>query len=190
MNEQIDEYTSRCNDVHFVDADVRVREFRDDRGMYYNTAVNYCHYTRFRLFLEEVRLIGQPICTEKPGPRCLHANERSALAMIGYLGDLIAAQNYRDEPFEPKVMFGRSTDTTYEFVDVPIFVVRRGEPLGGAAVVVQHDGTTYYIPRPDFGSPTEARSLQTLELVLQTVQAATSQKDLPKTVPSVAVVKQ
>jgi hypothetical protein len=190
MNEQIDEFTSRCN-AHFIDVNVRIRDFRDDdRGIYYNTAVNYCHYSRFRIFLEEVRLVFYPICTEKPGPGCLPAKERSALEMIGYLGELIAAQNYIEEPFIPHVLYGRSVGPGYTLIDVPLFVVRRAEPLGSAAVAVQHDGATYYIPRPEFGSPTEERSLQTLELVLQTVQAATQPEDLPKTVPPVAVLKQ
>jgi hypothetical protein len=83
INEQIEEFTSRCNS-HFVDLDARVREFRDDQRIYYNTAVNYCHYSRFRIFLEEVRLSRYPICTERPGPHCLVAKERSPLEMIGW----------------------------------------------------------------------------------------------------------
>jgi hypothetical protein len=110
--------------------------------------------------------------------------------MIDYLGQLIAAQNYIDDPFIPLMLYGLSVENSFDFVDVPIFVVRRGEPLGSAAVVVQHGGLTYYIPRPDFGSPREERSLQTLDLVLQTVQAATIAKDLPKPVPTVSVLKQ
>jgi hypothetical protein len=109
--------------------------------------------------------------------------------MIGYLGELIAAQNYIDQPFMPKVQYGASVGTTFEFVDLPLFVVVRGEPIGNAAVVVRHNGVPFYIPRPDFGSPVEERSLQTLELVLQTVQAATTQKDVPTAVPPVAVLK-
>jgi hypothetical protein len=188
--EQIAEFSSRCHSDHFIDVDRRMRDFRSDTKMYYNTAVNYCHYARFRIFLEEVTLAGLPICPPKPGPQCIEAKERSALDMIGYLGQLIAAQNYIEEPFEPRMLVGHSIGPDFEFVDVPLFVVERGEPLGGAAVSVRHDGATYYIPRPSFGSRLEARSLQTLELVLQTVQAATSPDDLPKPVPSVSVIKQ
>jgi hypothetical protein len=196
---QIDEYTPRCTG-HFVDTITRMREFNDDPIMYYNTAVNYCHFERFRIFLEEVKLVqsrqiraklfSYPICLQEPKPGCLHADQRSPLDMIGYLGELIAAQNYIDDPFVPKVEFGFSIDSRFRLVDVPFFVVRRGEPLGNAAVVVRHNGVPYYIPRPDFGSLTEERSLQTLELVLQTVQAATQQKDLPSTVQTVAIAKQ
>ena len=183
MNEQIAEFTPRCTE-HFVDPNRRVREFHADPGMYYNTPVNYCHFTRFRIFLEEANLV----CNRKPGPSCPRAMERSALDMIGYLGELIAAQNYIEEPFVPMVMFGHSTATDFEFIDVPLFEVKRGVPLGNAAVAVQHEGTTFYIPRPDFGSPVEARSLQTLDLVLQTVQAATHRDDLPSTLPSFGII--
>lgn len=191
MAEQIVKYEFDCHSHHFTDINERMHEFRNDPAMYYNTTINYCHFQRFKIFIEEVRLIGYPICIEKPDkPSCLHANQRSALDLIGYLGELIAAQNYIDEPFMPTVRIGVSVGSSFQFYDVPLFVVRRGVPLGNAAVVVRHDGLPYYIPRPDFGSLTEERSLQTLELVLQTVQAATQQKDLPTTVPTVNVVKQ
>jgi hypothetical protein len=189
LNEQIAKYTARCT-AHFVDITERMAEFINDRGAYYNTASNYCHFMRFKIFLEEVRLVRFPICIEKPQPGCLMADQRSALDLIGYLGEVIAAENYVDEPFVPKVRIGVPVGPTFDFVDVPLFVVLRGDPLGRAAVVVRHDGVPYYIPRPDFGSPLEERSLQTLELVLQTVQAATQKQDLPTTVPTVAITKQ
>jgi hypothetical protein len=175
LNQQIDEFTSRCNSKHFIDINVRNREFRGDPRMYYNTAPNYCIYARFRIFLEEVRnfITDYPLCADKPGPTCLEWRERSALDMIGYLGELVAAQNYIEEPFVPLVRYGSSTTGLGSiFMDVPLFVVRRGEPLGSAAVAVHHEGMTYYIPRPESGSPVAARSLQTLDLVFQTVRAA------------------
>jgi len=189
IDEHIAEYAALCKTEHFIDINTRMREFRDDPHMYYNTPVNYCHYARFRIFLEEVTFV-TPSCISRPqrGPGCPPSQLRSPLDMIGYLGELIAAQNYIDEPFVPLMLYGLSIDHTFDFVDVPIFVVRRGEPLGSAAVVVQHEWVTYYIPRPDFGSPSEERSMQTLDLVLQTVQAATQRDDLPKTLPSFAVI--
>src|SRR5205814_4004016 len=100
--------------------------------------------------------------------------------MNDFLGELIAAQNYIDGAFVPVVLYGHSTERGGpEFLEVPLFVVRRG--VGErAAVSVIHDGVPYYIPQPDFGSPTEARSMQLLDLVLQTVRAATlqNQKDV------------
>jgi hypothetical protein len=192
MNERIAKYSARCTPhaLHFINPDQRMLDFHDDPRMYYNSAANYCQFERFRIFLEEVRLVGFPICIEKPQPGCLMASQRSALDLIGYLGELVAAQNYVDDPFMPLVRIGVSVGPTFDFVDVPLFEVRRGEPLGNAAVIVRHDGVPFYIPRPDFGSPLEQRSLQTLELVLQTVQAATQQKDLPSTIPTVAIAKQ
>jgi len=184
MADQIAEYTQRCGSEHFVDFNTRMREFHGDPRMYYNTPSNFCHFARFKIFLEEVGLV----CNGKPGRGCPRRTERSPLDMIGYLGELIAAQNYIEEPFVPLVTIGYSTTTGFKFADVPLFEVKRGPPLGGAAVAVQHEGTTFYIPKPDFGSPTEARSLQTLDLVLQTVQAATHRKDLPSTLPSFGVI--
>jgi hypothetical protein len=187
LDRQIAQYTERCRSYHFTNYDVRAAQFRDDDRMYYNTASNYCHFARFKIFLEEVRLTKAPLCPGKPG--CLFTLQRSPLDMIGYLGELIAAQNYIDDPFIPLVQIGIPVADAFEFRNVPMFVVVRGEPLGNAAVVVRHNGVPFYIPRPDFGSPFEERSLQTLELVLQTVQAATTQKDVPAAIPPVAVLK-
>ncbi len=186
INEHIADFSSRCNDGHFVDINIRLREFRDDPGMYYNTAANYCHFERFRIFREEAFLAGR-LC-KGPHAACVPAKPRSPLAMIGYLGELIAAQNYSDDPFTPRVLVGISVGSTFRFDDAPLFVVRRGGPLGIAAVAVEHEGTVYYIEKPEIGSPTAARSLQALDLVLQTVQAATHREDLPTTLPSFAVV--
>jgi hypothetical protein len=86
------------------------------------------------------------------------------------------------------MVFGRATPRgSLEFVEVPVFVVKRGgDGSDRAAVSVYHEGDLYYVPQPDFGR-TEARSLQTLDLVLQTVRAATHRDDLPK-VPSFGVI--
>jgi IS1 family transposase len=192
LRTKIAEFSSNCT-RHFEDFDVRMRELREDPQYYYNTAINYCHYTRFQIFVRELRLIRRPPCqTEKPVERCVPVLRRSALQMIDYLGELIAAQNYIDAPFEPKVLYGYSTERGGpEYLEVPLFVVRRGLGREKAAVSIAHDGVVYYIPQPDFGSPYEARSLQMLDLVLQTVRAATiqDQKDVPK-VPTIGIVKQ
>jgi hypothetical protein len=188
LNRNIEGFASNCT-AHFIDIRVRMSEFREDRNMYYNTAVNYCHFERFKILMEEMRLINRLPCLSKPVPECVLVTNRSALQMIEYLGELIAAQNYIDAPFIPTMLFGRSTEFGgFDYIDVPFFVVRRGgNGLEAAAVTVFHDESMYYIPQPDFGSPTEARSLQTLDLVLQTVQAATLRDDLPK-VPTFGVI--
>ncbi len=188
LREQIEEFTIQCGgDMHFVDAAVRIQQFRNDSGIYYNTASNYCHYNRFRIFLEEVRLTKLKTCSTAQ-PSCVREVRRSALDMIGYLGELIAAENYINAPFVPHVMIGTPVGSHFEFVDVPLFEVRIGAPTGPTSVVILHEGVPYYIPRPDFGSPNEARSMQTLDLVLQTVQAATTREDVPKSSPTVGVI--
>jgi hypothetical protein len=53
MNEQIEVFTSRCNS-HFVDLNARIRELRDDQRVYYNTVMDYCHYSRSRIFRRQV----------------------------------------------------------------------------------------------------------------------------------------
>lgn len=188
MEELIAEYADQCGDNgHFKDVGLRVRQFRDDRRMYYNTASNYCHYNRFRIFLEEVRLTKPEVCS-RPKPNCIFETRRTALDMIGYLGELIKAQNYIHNPFVPQVMVGTPVGSGFKIIDVPLFEVRVGPPTELASVIVVHEGVTYYVPRPDFGSPHEARSMQTLDLVLQTVQAATRREDVPKNSPTVGVL--
>jgi hypothetical protein len=190
LTKQIGDFRDRCTDLlaHFDDVASRIGQFRQDRGMYYNTAANYCHYNRFRIFLEEVELTKPKICPKAYQIGCVFPVQRTALDMIGYLGELIAAQNYISEPFMPDVAVGISVGSELKFEDVPVFEVRIGPPGGPASVLVMHEGLLYYIPRPDFGSPLEARSMQTLDLVLQTVQAATTKDDVPKTSPTVSVV--
>jgi hypothetical protein len=192
LQKQIEDFKNRCADphsqsnLHFIDIAVRMDAFRRDPNMYYNTASNYCHYNRFRIFLEEAHLTKR-ICSP-PQTGCVYAVQRTALDMIGYLGELIAAQNYISEHFVPEVMVGISVGSEFKFFDVPLFEVRIGAPGGPASVLVMHEGAPYYIPRPDFGSPTEARSMQTLDLVLQTVQAATKREDVPKSSPTITTI--
>ena len=192
LTKQIAKFTSACEDPnypsHFVDPATRIAQFRQDRGMYYNTVSNYCHYNRFRIFLEEWRLATPKICSRPPSDGCVLPIQRTALDMIGYLGELIAAQNYIGEPFMPEVAVGISVGSAFRFEDVSLFEVRIGPPGGPASVLVMHEGQLYYIPRPDFGSPKEARSMQTLDLVLQTVQAATKREDVPKNSPTVTTI--
>jgi hypothetical protein len=122
---------------------------------------------------------------------CLPGTVRTALQMIEYLGQLIAAQNYIDSPFVPTVLIGISSeDGGFDLAEVPLFVVKRGIDFPPrAAVMTRHKGEHYYIPQPEFGSPNEARSLQALDLVLQTARAATQKSDIPKTSPAIAVTQ-
>jgi hypothetical protein len=182
IEEDIATYDARCSGL-FASSAARLAAFKQDPKAYYNSAASACHHLRFQIVLREARLLDiRPCAADKPKPSCLPANYRSALQMIQYLGELIAAQHYIEAPFVPDVLIGRSTmEGSYEYVRVPLFEVRRdpvGLPL--SAIRVRHAGGFYYIPRPDYGSRTEARSLQALDLVLQSVRAATFKADLPK----------
>jgi len=189
LNDQIAEFANECEDArsHFFSLPDRIDRVRKDRGIYFNSAANFCHYNRFRILLEEVHITTK-ICSKAQQFGCVQVVRRTPLDMIGYLGDLIAAQNYRSERFVPKVIVGISVGSDFEFHDVPLFDVRIGAPTVPASVLVMHEGIPYYIPRPDFGSPDEARSMQTLDLVLQTVQAATKGEDVPKTSQTVTTI--
>ena len=181
INSLIERYASRCT-AHFGEIGGRLHDLRRDPRIYYNSARTFCHFARFELLLLEMRLTRWKVCRDKkPAVPCITAVHRPAQQMIAYLGELIAAQNYIEEPFTPFLIVGESTPRGgYEFVEVPLFEVRRGIASGAAAVSVVHEGEVFHILRPDFGSQLEARSLQTLDLVLQTLRAATTRENLPK----------
>jgi hypothetical protein len=184
LNFEIERYRQQCQgDQHFDDLRKRLYDLNSEKNpFYYNTAKTFCSFSRFAILLGEMRLTGWQDCHGKLRTRCIHGKPRPALEMIAYLGQLIAAQNYIDHPFEPFVFIGDSgPNGETNFVTAPLFEVRRGVVApGGAAVSVVHEGENFYIPRPDFGSHQEARSLETLDLVLETVRAATYRTDLPK----------
>src|SRR5207302_3816637 len=98
------------------------------------------------------------------------------------------AQLYIEAPFMPSVLYGYSTpDGDFQYVESPLLVVRTGGG-GKAAVSIYHNGDVYYVPQPDFGSPIEDRSLQTLDLVLQTVRAVTQRDFIPQAPPTVNII--
>ena len=197
INKSIDLYSTKCepehfNDNHFKDIRRRLLQISKDPDFYYNTAINECRFLRMKIFLEEMRLLRVDPCPfARPrrafAGRCVPATFRSAQRMIEYLGELIAAQLYIEDAYLPKMSLGVSRPIGFRFEEVPLFVVQRGVGPLRPAVVVHHAGGFYSIPEPDFGSPTEARSLQVLDLVLQTVRAATHREDLAK-LPSLGII--
>lgn len=195
LEEDIALYDLHCS-AHFSNSHERMRQFRGDNLNYYNSAATQCHFLRFQIMLREMRLLRADPCPADPKKHrpagCIKTRYRSALQMIQYLGELIAAQHYVEAPFIPEALIGHSTlNGGQEYVRAPLFVVKRD--LTGvvrAAVTVRHEREIFYIPVPDFGSPTEARSLQVLDLVLQGVRAATTKDDIPKVPPTINVAKQ
>jgi hypothetical protein len=142
-----------------------------------NTGRSLCGMSRFQILTR--RLIVLDISFEKYGRKL-----RSAHGMLYYLGELIAAQNYSLKPYFPTILMGTADGPTR----VGLFVVRRGTPAGGAAVSVSYHGEQFYIPRPDFGSREEDRSLQALDFVTYVVAAQTAPGQLPKS-SSIFVVR-
>ena len=151
----------------------------DDRGVIFNTARNICDMAMLQIFLRRARLLyirslDQRIFTVVP---------RTALGMLYYLGELVAAQNYSDKPYTPEVLIGTSEGLR----PVLLFEVRRGISVAGAAVVTNYGGETFYIPRPELGSVDEARTMQVLDFVSQVISIQTQDKDIPK-ISAISVV--
>ena len=135
-----------------------------------NTARDVCGMAKFQLLVRRLRLLNIPYL--KKGAL------RSPIAIIYYLGELIAAQNYSTRQYTPQILVA-TPDGHRRLVD--LFVVRPGDPAGGrAAVKATYNGMPFHIPFPRFGAEDEARSLQVLDLVSQVIAAQTSSKNLPQ----------
>ncbi len=133
-----------------------------------NVGRDLCAMVTFQTFVRQLRLLEIEL-PFKP---------RTTQAILYYLGDLIAAQNYSTHQFIPEVVVEKDNRR----LTVPLFEVRRAVPApAGAAVAVSYGGENFFIPTPAFGSTEEARSLQVLDLVSQVITAATSKDALPKT---------
>jgi hypothetical protein len=134
-----------------------------------NSAREFCPMNRFQILLRKMRLIYY---------RKYYGSYRSAEGILYYLGELIAAQNYSAQPYEPKVLLNAS-DGHHHLMN--LFVVRRGNPGAPlAAVQVNFNGEDFYIPRPQLGAIDEDRSLQVLDLAMTAIVLATSKDSLPK----------
>ena len=148
---------------------------RDDRASIFNSARNICSMAKFQTFLRMSRLLRIRALKRQ---HFFDYVPHTALGMLYYLGELVAAQNYSERPYLPRVLVG--TSTVGDIV-VPLFVVRRGLPAPGESVVrVNYNGEIFYIPQPDLGAADEARSLQVLDFVSQVISAQTIDKDIPK----------
>lgn len=107
---------------------------------------------------------------------------RSPLTIIQYLGALIRAQLHIEGRFTPTIVYGGNFDRHNLFVvkcRSSVLSVLNGL-LGSrsqkncswfgsfnSVLSVEHEGMIYYIPRPDYGSAMESRSLEVLDLLHQ-----------------------
>ncbi len=107
---------------------------------------------------------------------------RSPKSLLSYLGNLIALQNYSPDKYVPEIVLRGGKRMT-------IFRVMQGTPGSeGAALTVRGpNGDTFYVPEPDYGSPTRDQTLRVLALASEVVNAAISEKDIP---PPTSVVVQ
>jgi hypothetical protein len=101
---------------------------------------------------------------------------RSPERVVRFLGELISAQNYGGEPFEPSIL-----DPEHKGERFTVLTVHRGRPLPGMAAVSIRDpeGATFYIPRRSHDSPKTDLSLETLAIVTDVLNAAVSKKNFP-----------
>src|ERR1700730_14340993 len=128
---------------------------------------------RFQIFIRRSRLL----YIDPLGRKHYTYTSHTALGILYYLGELIAAQTYSAKSSDPKVLIG----TAAGLRPVPLFLVRRGVAVPGeAAVHVYHRGEAFFIPRPELGAIDEARSMQVLDFVAQVISAVTTDKDIPK----------
>jgi hypothetical protein len=134
-----------------------------------NTAREFCPMNNFQIVLRKMRLVGY---------KKSRVSYRSAESILYYLGELIAAQNYSAQPYEPKVLLN-APDGHYHLMN--LFVVKRGNPGAPlAAVQVNFNSEDFHIPRPQLGAIEEDRSLQVLDLAMTAIVLATSKESLPK----------
>jgi hypothetical protein len=136
-----------------------------------NTAREFCSMSRFQMFARQLRLLKGTLKDVS-----IKVTWRTAEGMLYWLGELIAAQNYSVHPYDPQIYLGTSVGRRL----VPLFVVRRGPPLGLPAVLVIYHGEVFYIPQPELGTIDEARSMQVMDLVWYAMTLATTKTDLPK----------
>jgi hypothetical protein len=141
-----------------------------------NTGRELCNALKFQVFL---RTIVWVLRLDPFEPKSFSGDLklRSAMDMLYYLGELIAAQNYSTRSYLPSTYVG-AADIVRR---APLFVVRRGAPLPGAAAVrVSYNGDVFYIPQPELGTFEEAHSMQVLDFATQVITAQTTSTDLPK----------
>jgi hypothetical protein len=141
-----------------------------------NTGRELCSALKFQIFLRSIVWVLH-LDPFEPQRFSGRLNLRSAMDMLYYLGELIAAQNYSTRSYMPSTYVG-GADIVRR---APLFVVRRGVPLPGtAAVRVLYNGDVFYIPQPELGTFEEAHSMQVLDFATQVITAQTTSKDLPK----------
>lgn len=105
---------------------------------------------------------------------------RSPERMVRFLGDVIAAQQLARERNEIRIRVGEHV--------VPLFRVEHGRRVTGreAISVTGPEGERFFIPVPDYGSPTTHMSLHALALVTDFLNSAVSGKSLPP--PSTLII--
>lgn len=99
---------------------------------------------------------------------------RSPKALLVYLGELIALQNFASNRFVPEIVLASGDAIT-------LFRVVRGQaPADRTALSVRGpDREIYSVPRPDYGSPDRDHTMRVLAIAGELVNAAISEKDFP-----------
>ncbi len=108
---------------------------------------------------------------------------RSPQEMIAYLGALVAAQNYNPlgQGFEPMV------NVQKQYFPVELFNVKRGVSANAAVSITDDEGQRYHIPKPDYGSENEDRSMLVVSLIAQIIALQTVGGELPQPPQTIAI---
>jgi hypothetical protein len=121
------------------------------------------------------RLRNENLCLLKEGRTPIIINWRSPERMVRYLGEVLAAQDSGSGRATVKILNDEGM-----LVEL-LRVERKRDEAGRAAVSVEGpEGETYYIPIPNRASNGAHLSLQTLALVMESVNLAVSGKELPR----------
>jgi hypothetical protein len=102
---------------------------------------------------------------------------RSPDAMLNFLGEAIAVQNYfpPDQSYAPTVRVGLNYEKAKLFN-----VVRGADSSAVVTVRDELDGDLFSIPRPNYGAENEDKTLSAITLINQIIARQTLSKDLPK----------
>lgn len=107
--------------------------------------------------------------------RALQFKSRSLDELIRFLGELVEAQLYGDNPWIPEIYLEPDAKELTQ-----LFVVKRGGSIGTqVAISTEFKGEIYSINNADFGNPLGHKSLELFTYVRGRLDQAYAQADLP-----------
>ena len=103
----------------------------------------------------------------------LEFKTRSPKGMIEYLGDIIKVENFRAEPYVPKILTAKG--------EVAIALVVAGHAPGSAVLRVRDDtGEVFSVPRPDEFTTEDHLTLKAISIISDFYNSAIDKQALPE----------